>query len=198
MPLETGVRAANERSWGRAAHGGQSGHRKASRWRSPSSSWPSSLSRSCCFAATAAIRVTAEFVNAGQLVKGNEVKAGGVSVGSVKSIDVTQDGHAEVELGISTSDYEPLRRGTQVMIKQASLSGIANRYVDLKLGPANGEEIDDGGTIGPDQTGTAVELDQIFDLFDERTRTGPPGLLQGLRRRCCAGAARSCARASTT
>ena len=47
--------------------------------------------------------VTAEFINAGQLVKGNEVKAGGVAVGSVKSIDVTQDGHAKVELGIKTT-----------------------------------------------------------------------------------------------
>jgi phospholipid/cholesterol/gamma-HCH transport system substrate-binding protein len=123
--------------------------------------------------------VTAEFINAGQLVKGNEVKAGGVGIGSVKSIDVTQDGHAEVELGISDSDYEPLRRGTQVMIKQASLSGIANRYVDLKLGPANGEEIDDGATIGPDQTSTAVELDQIFALFDKRTRTGLQDFFKG-------------------
>jgi hypothetical protein len=68
--------------------------------------------------------VTAEFINAGQLVKGNEVKASGVTVGSVKSIDVTEDGHAKVELGISDGDYKPLRRGTQVMIKQASLSGI--------------------------------------------------------------------------
>jgi phospholipid/cholesterol/gamma-HCH transport system substrate-binding protein len=123
--------------------------------------------------------VTAEFINAGQLVKGNEVKAGGVGIGSVKSIDVSQDGHAEVELGISDGDYEPLRRGTQVMIKQASLSGIANRYVDLKLGPANGEEIEDGATIGPDQTSTTVELDQIFALFDERTRTGLQDFFKG-------------------
>src|SRR5918992_1315848 len=86
-------------------------------------------------------RVTAEFVNAGQLVKGNE-------------------------------DNQPLRRGTQVMVKQASLSGIANRYVDLHLGPANGEEIEDGGVIGTDETDTAVEIDQIFALFDERTRKG--------------------------
>ncbi|HEV7846190.1 MAG TPA: MlaD family protein, partial [Thermoleophilaceae bacterium] len=84
-------------------------------------------------------RVTAEFVNAGQLVKGNEVKAGGVAVGSVKGIDVTPDGRAKVTLGISDSDYQPLRRGTRVTIKQASLSGIANRYVDLQLGPANGD-----------------------------------------------------------
>jgi phospholipid/cholesterol/gamma-HCH transport system substrate-binding protein len=123
--------------------------------------------------------VTAEFINAGQLVKGNEVKAGGVTVGSVKSIDVTEDGHAKVELGISDGDYKPLRRGTQVMIKQASLSGIANRYVDLKLGPANGEAIDDGGVIGPDQTATAVELDQIFDLFNQQTRTGLQDFFKG-------------------
>ena len=68
------------------------------------------------------------------------------------------------------------------MIKQASLSGIANRYVDLHLGPANGEEIDEGGVIGTDETATAVELDQIFDLFDERDPDRPPGLLHGLRR----------------
>jgi phospholipid/cholesterol/gamma-HCH transport system substrate-binding protein len=123
--------------------------------------------------------VTAEFVNAGQLVKGNEVKAGGVTVGSVKGIDITQDGRAKVTLGISDPDYEPLRRGTRVLIKQASLSGIANRYVDLQLGPANGGEIDDGGVIGSDQTATAVELDQIFDLFDKRTRTGLQDFFKG-------------------
>jgi phospholipid/cholesterol/gamma-HCH transport system substrate-binding protein len=124
-------------------------------------------------------RVTAEFVNAGQLVKGNEVKAGGVAVGSVKGIDVTQDGRAKVTLGITDPDYYPLRRGTHVLIKQASLSGIANRYVDLQLGPANGAEIGDGGVIGTDQTATAVELDQIFDLFDPRTRTGLQDFFKG-------------------
>src|SRR5215218_8930519 len=123
--------------------------------------------------------VTAEFVNAGQLVKGNEVKAGGVSVGSVKDIDVTQDGRAEVTLGIDDSDYQPLRRGTRVTIKQASLSGIANRYIDLQIGPANGDEIEDGGEIGTDDTATAVELDEIFDLFDERTRTGLQDFFKG-------------------
>jgi phospholipid/cholesterol/gamma-HCH transport system substrate-binding protein len=123
--------------------------------------------------------VTAEFINAGQIVKGNEVKAGGVAIGSVKSIDVTQDGHAKVEFSIKDGDYKPLRRGTEVMIKQASLSGIANRYIDLKLGPANGEEIPDGGTIGPDETATAVELDQIFNMFDPRTRKGLQDFFKG-------------------
>ena len=30
-------------------------------------------------------------------------------------------------------DYAPLRRGTQAIVRQASLSGIASRYVDLSL-----------------------------------------------------------------
>src|SRR5215210_4060366 len=124
-------------------------------------------------------RVTAEFADAGQLVKGNEVKAGGVAVGSVKGIDVTQDGRANVTLSIDDDDYQPLREGTHVLIKQASLSGIANRYVDLQLGPADGEEIEDGGVIGTDETDTAVELDEIFALFDERTRTGLQDFFKG-------------------
>jgi phospholipid/cholesterol/gamma-HCH transport system substrate-binding protein len=124
-------------------------------------------------------RVTAEFVSAGQLVKGNEVKAGGVTVGSVKDVDVTHDGQAKVTLGIDDGDYKPLRRGTRVLVKQASLSGIANRYIDLQLGPANGEEIEDGGVIGSDQTGTAVELDEIFNLFDPKTRTGLQDFFKG-------------------
>jgi phospholipid/cholesterol/gamma-HCH transport system substrate-binding protein len=124
-------------------------------------------------------RVTAEFVNAGQLVKGNEVKAGGVAVGSVEDIDITPDGRAEVTFSVDDDDYQPLREGTRVMIKQASLSGIANRYVDLHLGPANGDEIEDGGRIQVDNTGTATELDQIFALFDERTRTGLQNFFKG-------------------
>src|SRR3954451_4960862 len=53
--------------------------------------------------------VTADFIIAGQLVKGTQVKAGGVAIGSVKGIDVTQDGDAKVTLGISDGDYKPLR-----------------------------------------------------------------------------------------
>ena len=74
--------------------------------------------------------VKARFMNAGQLVKGNPVELGGVPVGSVKDIKITDDGQAEVELSID-DDYAPLRRGTRAVIRQVSQSGIANRYVDL-------------------------------------------------------------------
>jgi ABC-type transporter Mla subunit MlaD len=41
-------------------------------------------------------RVTAEFVNAGQLVKGSEVRVAGVTAGTVEDIAVSDNGTAEV------------------------------------------------------------------------------------------------------
>jgi phospholipid/cholesterol/gamma-HCH transport system substrate-binding protein len=130
------------------------------------------------FAGDSGYRVTAEFVNAGQLVKGNEVRVAGTPVGSVDEIDVTPDGRAEVTFTVE-DDYAPLRRGTKAIVKQTSLSGIANRYVDLHLGPDGGREIEDGGRIAADHTETAVELDQVFALFDEETRGSLRDFVEG-------------------
>jgi phospholipid/cholesterol/gamma-HCH transport system substrate-binding protein len=130
------------------------------------------------FAGDSGYKVTAEFVNAGQLVKGNEVRIAGNTVGSVDEIDVSQSGTAEVSFTVD-EDFAPLRQGTTAIIKQTSLSGIANRYVDLHLGPDGREEIEDGGRIGPDQTETAVELDQVFSLFDEDTRGSLQDFIKG-------------------
>ena len=121
------------------------------------------------FAGDGGYRVTAEFVNAGQLVKGSEVRVAGSSVGTVDKIDVSQSGTAEVTFTVD-GDYAPLRQGTQATVKPTSLSGIANRYIDLQLGPQSGRDIEDGGRIGTDHTATAVELDEVFALFDKETR----------------------------
>src|SRR5918998_3062317 len=108
-------------------------------------------------------------VVAGQLVNGSEVRVAGTSVGTVEDIDVSPSGTARVTFTVD-GDYAPLRRGTRVIVKPTSLSGIANRYIDIQLGPDDGGEIEDGGHIGADQTASAVELDEVFALFDEETR----------------------------
>jgi phospholipid/cholesterol/gamma-HCH transport system substrate-binding protein len=131
------------------------------------------------FSAGGGYRVTATFLNAGQLVRGNEVQVGGVPVGSVEDVDVTDDGLAEVTFEISDEDFEPLRHGTRAIIKQGSLSGIANRFIDLQLGPDDGADIPDGGRLGLDDTETAVELDEVFNLFDGRTRKATQDFIAG-------------------
>jgi phospholipid/cholesterol/gamma-HCH transport system substrate-binding protein len=131
------------------------------------------------FVAAGGYHVKAVFLDAGQLVRGNQVQAGGVAIGSVEDVDVTQNGQAEVTLEIDDEDYEPLRRGTRLLIKQSSLSGIANRFIDVQLGPDDGEEIPDGGRIDTDDTGTAVELDSVFSIFDPRTRKATQDFIAG-------------------
>jgi phospholipid/cholesterol/gamma-HCH transport system substrate-binding protein len=117
----------------------------------------------------------AYFLNAGQLVKGNQVEIGGTAVGTVDDIALTPQGQAVVKLSIDDADA-PLRVGTRAIIRQASLSGIANRYIDLQLPPGScpksskGCNIPDGGEINIDHTTTAVDLDQVFAVFDPKTR----------------------------
>jgi phospholipid/cholesterol/gamma-HCH transport system substrate-binding protein len=125
--------------------------------------------------------VKARFQNASQLVKGNLVQVSGKSIGSVKKIDLTRNGQAEVEMEITDGAYAPLRRGTQATVRQASLSGVANRYIDLHLPGENqaGSDIPEGGVLESDKTTTAVDLDQLFNVFDPDTRDSLRKLIRG-------------------
>src|SRR5947209_4516017 len=65
---------------------------------------------------------------------------------------------------------------------QVSLSGVANRYVDLRMPSGAPAAIPDGGTIGTDHTTSAVDLDQLFNTFDPPTRRALSGTIQGFAR----------------
>jgi phospholipid/cholesterol/gamma-HCH transport system substrate-binding protein len=101
--------------------------------------------------------VTAQFLDAGQLVKGSQVQVAGTPVGSVDDISLTQNGQAAVKLKID-GQYAPLPASTTAEVKQLSLSGIANRYVELSFGPGGRGTIANGGTIPTDRTHAAVDL----------------------------------------
>jgi phospholipid/cholesterol/gamma-HCH transport system substrate-binding protein len=117
------------------------------------------------------------FQNAGQLVKGDEVQVGGRAVGSISDIRLTSDNRAEVT--IEMHELAPLHEGTTAVIRQTSLSGIANRYVSLSLGPNSAPELPDGATVPAERTTTAVDLDQLFNTLDPQTRRGLRQVVQG-------------------
>lgn len=124
-------------------------------------------------------KVHARFQNASQLVKGDNVQVAGAPIGSVDSIKITDDGQADITMSISDDRYKPLRDGTQVIVRQASLSGVANRYLDLMLPGGNPPKIPDGGVIQQRNTETAVDLDQLFNTFDNKTRDSLRRLIRG-------------------
>jgi phospholipid/cholesterol/gamma-HCH transport system substrate-binding protein len=141
--------------------------------------------------------VTAKFENASQLVTGNTVNVAGVSVGSVKEISLADDGQALVKMEISKETYTPLPVGTHATIRSQSLSGIANRYVDLDL-PAEGsaeegaepqgvsgsagQTIDSGGTIEQLDTTSEVDLDQLFNTLNRKTVDSIKNVIKGFAR----------------
>ena len=115
-------------------------------------------------------RVTARFVDAGQLVKGGTVQVGGRVVGKIQKIEISDNGLADVALDIKDEQLTPLRRGTVARIRTVGLTGVANRFVDLTPGPSTGEKIADGGVLSTTETRGIVDLDVLLDAFDPKTR----------------------------
>lgn len=118
------------------------------------------------------------FANAGQLVKGDDVQVGGRRVGGVKSIKLTNDNEAEMTVTVD-KDFAPLHEGTMATIRATSLSGIANRYIALSPGANSSPELGDGATLATDKATPIVDLDQVFNTLDPKTRASLQQFIQG-------------------
>jgi phospholipid/cholesterol/gamma-HCH transport system substrate-binding protein len=116
--------------------------------------------------------------NANQLVSGNEVKVAGLPVGKITDISLSKDNQAEVKITVN-DDFAPLHEGTTAIVRVSSLPSVANRYISLTPGPNNAPKIPGGGVIEQDRTTNAVDLDQLFNALEPKTRKGLQGVLQG-------------------
>ena len=117
--------------------------------------------------------------NAGQLVPGNVVSVAGVQIGSVESIALTDNGQAQVRIGIDEDRYTPLHEGTSAAIQYGSLSSVADRVVAITPGPESEDALADGATLGVEKVSTPVELDSTLNALDRETRSAMQGLFHG-------------------
>jgi phospholipid/cholesterol/gamma-HCH transport system substrate-binding protein len=115
------------------------------------------------------------FETGGQLVPGNQVLVAGQPVGTVDSIDLTEDNQAAVEVTLD----DPLTEGATAMIRATSLSGVANRYVSLAPGPDNATELEEDSTLAGEDTTTPVDIDQLFDVFRKKQRVSLQKFIDG-------------------
>jgi virulence factor Mce-like protein len=113
----------------------------------------------------------AQVPNADALVKGNEVRIGGVRVGIVKSVVPVQlgDGRVAAELALSLDkNAEPLPVDSTITIRPKSALGLKFLQVtpgDSSKGFAAGDTIPLASTK-PEP----VDIDQFFGMFDKPTR----------------------------
>ena len=118
------------------------------------------------------------FENAGQLVKDDDVQVGGRRIGSIRKIALTDNNQAEITVKVQ-DPYAPLHEGTSALIRATSLSGIANRYIALTPGPNSNPTLPEGATLGTDKTTSIVDLDQLFNTLDPKTRKSLQDVIQG-------------------
>jgi phospholipid/cholesterol/gamma-HCH transport system substrate-binding protein len=118
--------------------------------------------------------------DASQLVDGDLVKVGGVAIGKVTALHLTDRDQAELVMRITDHRFIPLHEGTTAIIRASGLAGVANRYVALTPGPNDRPALADGATIGAESTQSAVDLDIVLDTLDSRRRAALQQVVHGL------------------
>ena len=122
----------------------------------------------------------ANLPNGSQLVKGFEVRIGGARVGQVSKIEAKrrEDGstYAQVTMKLD-KEIEPLQADTTLLVRPRSAIGL--KYVELT--PATGSKALESGAIIPVKQArpAVVELDDVFNMFDEKARVGSRNSLNG-------------------
>jgi phospholipid/cholesterol/gamma-HCH transport system substrate-binding protein len=110
--------------------------------------------------------------NANALVKGNEVRIGGARIGVIKAVRPVQigDGGVAAELDLSLDKgAEPIPADSTMIIRPKSPLGL--KYLQIVPGDSS-QGLVAGATIPLSAARPEpVDIDQFFDMFDEKTRT---------------------------
>jgi virulence factor Mce-like protein len=115
--------------------------------------------------------LTARVPNADALVKGNEVRIGGVRVGTVRSVVPVQleDGEVAAELSLRLDKAaEPLPVDSTITIRPKSALGLKF----LQITPGDSSEGFEAGEMIPVASAKPepVDIDEFFSMFDKPTR----------------------------
>jgi phospholipid/cholesterol/gamma-HCH transport system substrate-binding protein len=104
---------------------------------------------------------SAIFSNVSGLRQGQFVRASGVEVGKVQSVEVI-DGGQRVRVKFNVDKSLPLYEGTTASIRYLNL--IGERYMELKKGDSD-KRLPAGGTIPIERTQPALDLDALVGSF---------------------------------
>lgn len=110
-------------------------------------------------------------------VVGQSVRAGGVVVGEISSIDPVQKGR-KVRLGLKLEDAVwPLPKGSRLQLRWAGTANYDDRYIALTLGPRDAPPIADGEDLPSAVFQSPVELDTFLAAFTPQVRRDVRGFV---------------------
>jgi phospholipid/cholesterol/gamma-HCH transport system substrate-binding protein len=116
---------------------------------------------------------SAEFHNATGLKDGQFVRASGVEIGKVDSVELV-DGGKRVRVKFNVDRSVPLYQSTTAQIRYLNL--IGDRYLELKRGEGEGSDrvLPPGGFIPLSRTSPALDLDALLGGFKPLFRALDP------------------------
>lgn len=120
--------------------------------------------------------VTAMFADASPLVPGNEVKLGGVTVGTITSIGL-RGGLAEVVMDLDESAL-PIHQDASVDIVSKDLLG--ERFLVFDRGTAGSPEAGENPVLPPERSTRSTDLQDVLDTVDDPTGTALAALVTSL------------------
>ena len=112
--------------------------------------------------------VAIHFSTGNGIIEGSDVFFGGVKVGTVKTLQLDQDGKAILMTVSIGQQYAPIHEGATAAIRPKSLLG--EKYVAMTVGDPSKPAYKNGDSLPQSVTSVNVELDQIINIFDEPTR----------------------------
>jgi phospholipid/cholesterol/gamma-HCH transport system substrate-binding protein len=122
-------------------------------------------------------RFTVPFTEATQLAVESDVRISGVSVGKVKSVELSNKGdYADAVIELD-SKYAPIPDDTRAILRAKTLLG--ETYVELTPGTKTAPDLPEGGSLPPAQVANSVQLDEVFRTFGKQTRDAFRAWMQG-------------------
>jgi virulence factor Mce-like protein len=122
-------------------------------------------------------RVTVNFPEATTLAQEADVRVAGVPVGKVRKVDVGPGTNRTVATIELERRFAPLRTDARAVLRQKTLLG--ETYVELTPGKS-AKMIPENGSLPNGQVKDTVQLDEIFDSLDPKTRADFRGWQQEL------------------
>jgi virulence factor Mce-like protein len=115
-----------------------------------------------------AYQVKVPFDEAVQLTTDLDVRSAGITIGSIKQSEPDPEtGHTLVTLEIEER-YAPLASDARAIIRFKTL--LAETFIEIAPGSKDAKRLEDGGRLPTGQVQRTIELDEVFESYDRRTR----------------------------
>src|SRR3954466_6440154 len=113
-------------------------------------------------------RFTVPFTEATQLAAESDVRISGVSVGKVKSIELSNKGDYADAVIEMDSQYAPIPDNTRAILRSKTLLG--ETYVELTPSSKSEPTLPEGGSLPPARVANSVQVDEVFLSFAKQIR----------------------------